>query len=92
VVGTRLTAADGDTVDADVVFFDPSSRARVVLEVSIATVGSDTSLWRGARAGAGLDSQGWMGLTRSCERVRRTSAIIGPSEGCLTRRREMKLF
>ena len=29
VVETRLTAADGSTFDADVVFFDPSSRARV---------------------------------------------------------------
>ena len=28
----------------DVVFFDPSSRARVILEVSIVTIGSDTSL------------------------------------------------
>jgi hypothetical protein len=48
VVETRLTAADGSTFDADVVFFDPSSRARVILEVSIVTVGSDTSLGRGA--------------------------------------------
>ena len=51
MVETRLTAADGSTFDADVVFFDPSSRARVVLEVSIVTIGSDTSLGRGARAG-----------------------------------------
>ena len=51
VVETRLTAADGSTFDADVVFFDPSSWARVILEVSIVTIGSDTSLGRGARAG-----------------------------------------
>ena len=51
VVETSLTAADGSTFDADVVFFDPSFRARVVLEVSIVTIGSDTSLGRGARAG-----------------------------------------
>ena len=51
VVETRLTAADGGSFDADVVFFDPSSRAWVVLEVSIVTIGSDTSLGRGARAG-----------------------------------------
>jgi S1-C subfamily serine protease len=44
VVETRLTAADGGTFDADVVYFDPSSRARVILEVSIVTIGSDTSL------------------------------------------------
>jgi len=56
VVETRLTAADGNTFDADVVFFDPSSRAKVILEVSIFTIGSDTSLGRGARAG--LDAWG----------------------------------
>ena len=48
VVEARLTAADGSTFDADVVFFDPSYRARVILEVSIVTIGSDTSLGRGA--------------------------------------------
>ena len=34
---------------------------------------------------------GWMGSTRSCERMRRTSAIIAPSRGSLTKR-EMALF
>ncbi len=48
---TRLTAGGGGTFDADVVYFDPSSRAMVILEVSIVTIGSDTSLGRGARAG-----------------------------------------
>ena len=48
---TRLTAADGGTFDAYVVFFDPSSWARIILEVSIVTIGSDTSLGRGIRAG-----------------------------------------
>ena len=52
VVETRLTAADGGTFDADVVFFDPSSRARIVLEVSIVTIGSDTSLERGGQHAA----------------------------------------
>ena len=42
VVETRLAAADGRTSDADVVYFDPSSRARVILEVSIVTIGSGT--------------------------------------------------
>ena len=51
VVETRLAAADGRTYDADVVYFDPSSRARVILEVSIVTIGSGTSLGRGARVG-----------------------------------------
>ena len=53
VVETRLTAANGSTIDAGAVFFDPSSEVRVILEVSIVTIGSDTSLGRGA--GAGLD-------------------------------------
>jgi len=35
VVETRLTAADGSTFDADVVFFDPSSRARVRVRVRV---------------------------------------------------------
>ncbi len=44
----------------DVVYFDPSSRARVILEVSIVTIGSDTSLGRGARAGLdGFNAQLW---------------------------------
>ncbi len=45
------TAGDGGTFDADVVYFDPSSRARVILEVSIITIGSDTSMGRSAQAG-----------------------------------------
>ena len=57
VVETRLTAADGrSTFDADMVFFDP--RARVILEVSIVTIGSNTSMGRGARAGLdGVNAQ-----------------------------------
>ncbi len=43
VVETRLAAADGSTYDADVVDFDLSS-ARFILEVSIVTIGSGTSL------------------------------------------------
>ena len=50
-VETRLRAADGGPFDADVVFFDPSSRARAILEVSIVAIGSDTSLGRGTRTG-----------------------------------------
>ena len=38
VVETQLAAADGRTYDADVVYFDPSSKARVILEVSIVTI------------------------------------------------------
>ena len=53
VVETLLAAADRRTYDADVVYFDPSSRARVIVEVSIVTVvtiGSGISLGRGASA------------------------------------------
>ena len=58
VVETRLAAADGRTYDADVVYFDPFSRARVILEVSIVTIGSGNSLGRGARAGLdGVNAQ-----------------------------------
>ena len=58
VVETRLAAADGRTYNADVVYFDPSSRARVILEVSIVTIGSGISLGRGARAGLdGVNAQ-----------------------------------
>ena len=58
MVETRLTATDGGTFDADAVFFDPSSRARIILEVSIVTIEYDTSLGRGARAGLdGVNAQ-----------------------------------
>ena len=58
VVETWLAAADGRTYDADVVYFDPSSRPRAILEVSIVTIGSGTSLGRGARAGLdGVNAQ-----------------------------------
>ena len=66
VVEIRLKAADGGTFDADVVFFDLSFGARVILEVSIM---GPTLHW------------GEMGSTRSCGRVRRTSAIIASSGG-----------
>ena len=75
VVETRLTAADGDTFDADVVYFDPSSRTRIVLEVSIVTIGSDTSLGRGARAG--LD-----GVNAQLRAGRRRSATMKLSVDC----------
>ena len=72
VVETRLTAADGSTFDADVVFSDPLSRARVILEVSIVTIGSDTSLGRGARAGLdGVDAQ-----LRAREEDKRNHSVV----------------
>ena len=76
VVETRLTAADGGTFDADLVFFDPSSRARVILEVSIVTIGSDTSLGRGARAGLdGVNAQNFAQL-RAREDDKRNHSVI----------------
>jgi hypothetical protein len=72
VVETRLTAADAGTYDADVVYFDPSSRARVILEVSIVSSGSDTSLGRGARAGLdGVNAQ-----LRAREEEKRNHGIV----------------
>ncbi len=72
VVETRLTAADGSTFDADVDFFDPSSRARVILEVSIVTIGSDTSLGRCARAGLdGVNAQ-----LRAREEDKRNHSVV----------------
>ena len=72
MVETRLTAADGSTFDADVVFFDPSSRARVILEVSIITIGSDTSLGRGARVGLdGVNAQ-----LRAREEGKRNHSVV----------------
>ena len=58
VVETRLVAADGSTYDADVVYFDQSSRARVILEVSIVTIGS-------ALHSVGARELDWMGSMRS---------------------------
>ena len=54
------------------VFFDPSSRARVVLEVSIVTIGSDTSLGRGAQAG--LD--GVIAQLRAREDEKRNHSVV----------------
>ena len=54
------------------VFFDPSSRARVILEVSIVTIGSDTSLGRGARAGLdGVNAQ-----LRAREEDKRNHSVV----------------
>ncbi len=72
VVETRLTAADGGTFDADVVYFDPSSRARVILEISIVTIRSDTSLGRCARAGLdGVNAQ-----LRAREEEKRNHGVV----------------
>ena len=75
VVETRLLAADGSTYDADVVYFDPSSRARVILEVSIVTIGSGTSLVMGARAGQD-------GVNAQLRGERRRNATMTLSKDC----------
>jgi hypothetical protein len=74
VVETLLTAGDGSTFDADVFFFDPSSRARVILEVSIVTIGSDTSLPLGRCARAGLD--GVNAQLRAHEEDKRNHSVV----------------
>jgi len=80
--GVTRTATNGGTFDANVVFFDPSLRARIILEVSIVTIGSDMGE---------AHEPAWMGSTRSCERARRKSATTALSGGCLTRR-EIRLL
>ncbi len=58
VVETRLATADGRNYVADVVYFDPFSKASVILEFSTVTIGSGTSLGRGARTVLdGVDAQ-----------------------------------
>ncbi len=51
VVETLVIAADGDTTIADVVYFDSLSGERAILEISVVTVGSGTSLAQILRAG-----------------------------------------
>ena len=48
---TPVQASNGAPTNADVVYIDKNSGQRVILEVSIVTVGSDSSLWAGARDG-----------------------------------------
>ena len=72
VVETPVAAADGDTLNADVVYFDPSSGERVILEVSVVTVGSDTSLGRTAREGL----EAVTALLRAREQEKRNHRVI----------------
>jgi len=51
VVESPVQAADGDSTVADVVYIDSASGQRVILEVSVVTVGSAASLAGSARAG-----------------------------------------
>jgi hypothetical protein len=72
VVESPVTAADGTSFDADVVYVDNFSGQRVILEVSIVTVGSDTSLTGSARAGL----EGTTALLREREREKRNHSVI----------------
>ena len=58
VVETRLAAADGRTYDADVVYFDPSSLARVILK-------SQSSQSGPAPNSVGARELDWKGSMRS---------------------------
>jgi hypothetical protein len=53
VVETPVAAANGDTTIANVVYFDPLSGKRAILEVSVVTMGSETSLARTSKAEMG---------------------------------------
>ena len=57
---------------ADVVFLDNLSGQRVILEVSVVTIGSDSSLAAGARAGLG----GVRAQLQAREREKRNHGVI----------------
>ena len=72
VVETPVAAANGDTTIADVVYFDPLSGKRAILEVSVVTMGSETSQARtsntemGAAAGRDGSVDGGLPEDRLC--------------------------
>jgi hypothetical protein len=72
VVESPVAAADGDSTNADVVYFDRDSGRRVILEVSIVTVGSDSALAASARAGL----EGTTALLRAREEAKRNHGVI----------------
>ena len=72
VVETPVTSADGSSTVADVVFLDNLSGQRVILEVSVVTIGSDSSLAAGARAGLG----GVRAQLQAREREKRNHGVI----------------
>ncbi len=75
VVETPVTSADGSSTVADVVYLDSLSEQRVILEVLVVTMSSDSSLAAGAIAGLGE-------FERSCRRERGRSAIMASSKRC----------
>jgi len=72
VVETPVTSADGSSTVADVVYLDNLSGQRVILEVSVVTMGSDSSLAAGARAGLG----GVRAQLQAREREKRNHGVI----------------
>jgi hypothetical protein len=72
VVESPVEAADGDSTVADVVYVDSVSGRRVILEVSVVTVGSDSSLAGSARAGL----EGTTRLLREREEEKRSHRVI----------------
>ena len=72
-VETLVTSTDGPSTVADVVYLDNFSGQRVILEVSVETMGSGSSLAAGARAGLGSPSE--------LQARERRSATMTSSEG-----------
>ena len=64
--------ADGDSKVADVVYVDSASGQKVILEVSIVTVGSDSAMAGSARAGL----EGTTALLRARENEKRNHGVI----------------
>jgi hypothetical protein len=72
VVESPVQAADGDSTVADVVYVDSASGRKVILEVSIVTVGSDSAMAGSARAGLA----GTTALLRAREEEKRNHSVI----------------
>jgi hypothetical protein len=72
VVESPVQAADGDSTVADVVYIDSASGRRVILEVSIVSVGSDSAMAGSARAGL----EGTTALLRAREEEKRNHGVI----------------
>ena len=72
VVESSIQAADGDSTVADVVYIDIASGQRVILEVSVVTVGSAASLAGSARAGL----EGTTALLMAREEEKRNHGVI----------------
>ena len=74
--GVPVQAADGDSTVADVVYVDRASGRRVILEISVVTVGSDAALGSSSRTGF----EGTTALLRAHEE---SNAVTASSGICL---------